>query len=58
MDKDIIKHVVAKALGLQFEIYSWYDMIRDCMPEDEYSDEERQWANDNLSYELICLEDE
>lgn len=44
-----IKRQLEKALACQFEAYSFEQMIEDAM-EDDFSENEIQWAKENLTY--------
>ena len=50
IDKGKVKYYVEKALGYQFETYSWSDMIDDIEDLDE---EEKQWAKEHTTYSLF-----
>ena len=50
-DEKFIESRVAKALESQFEIYSWEDMIDDCL----LTEEEEAWAKHNLSYKVVRI---
>jgi hypothetical protein len=54
--KQEILRQVNKGLECQFEIYSWANMIDDCLSEREFSKEEIDWAKNNTGYSAYICE--
>lgn len=49
MDREQILYLVNKALGYQFETYSWMNMIDDI---EDLTTEEKEWAKEHTTYKV------
>lgn len=56
-DKQEILKIVKEVFNIQFEMYTWEDMIDDIADVDLTS-EEKAWAKENISYEVKMDEQE
>ena len=52
IDPAHILSVVSKALEIQFEAYTWGNMIDDC---EELSPAEKKWAEQHLTYKALQI---
>lgn len=52
IDEDYVKQRVAKSLEIQFEFYSWEQMIDDS----NLTKEQADWAKENLTYQCVTVE--
>lgn len=55
-DKQEILKIVKEVFNIQFEMYTWEDMIDDIADVDLTS-EEKAWAKENIYYEIKIQEE-